>query len=65
MIYLFIYLLSHRVTSGLFIKSNLTEVENCSIFIQLKYSSPNRSKKKTIEPDKRAYLSENGGLGTE
>ena len=30
---------------------------------QLKYSSPNRSKKQKQEPHKRAYLSENGGLG--
>jgi hypothetical protein len=30
---------------------------------QLKYSSPNRSNKTKQEPHKRAYLSENGGLG--
>ena len=29
----------------------------------LKYSSPNRSNKQKQEPDKRAYLSKNGGLG--
>ena len=34
----------------------------CCTYHQLKYSSPNRSKTKQ-EPHKRAYLSENGGLG--
>ena len=30
---------------------------------RLKYSSPNRPKTTIQEPDERAYLSENGGLG--
>ena len=34
----------------------------CCTYHQLKYSSPNRSKKKKKEPHKRAYVSENGGL---
>ena len=35
----------------------------CCTYNQLKYSSPNRPNKKRQEPHKRAYLSENAGLG--
>ena len=36
----------------------------CCTYHQLKYSSPNRpNKQKSQKPHKRAYLSENGGLG--
>ena len=35
----------------------------CCTYHQLKYSSPNRSKKQKQKSHKRTYLSENGGLG--